>query len=341
MEWIMSYITRRAVLVAVILVLLPSQLLATDHLMVIQEVFPGTPARPDAQYVMLRMTSGGQNLVNADFVEIQDAAGTVLGRFGTFAANVAQGGAACSYPNCPAIIMGTSAAQTLLGFTFDLVVDGQAGRVALPMTGGRVCFRIGTTATSIPDCVAYGNFTGVNTIATPTANACDANFGSPTAALSLGFALTRKLFNCAAKENSTDFENRFPHPVANNGGNANTDSDADGLINVLDCEDIGGNGLYPPLGVADLNVNGGVVANWSWSAEPAPVGTSLVYDLTEMRRTDLTGQPTCNGAGMAGTILTGAGVITTGVQESSQPPPGEIFYYVVRSRTICGSAPFC
>lgn len=309
--------------------------------MVIQEVFPGTAADPTAQFVMLRMTQANQQFVASDFVEVQDASGAVLGRFGSFPANLGQGGAACAYPNCPALLMGTSSAQTMLGFAFDVVVDAQTGRVPLPLTGGRVCFRTGTTATSIPDCVAYGNFTAVNTISTPTANGCDANFGTPAVALSLGSSLTRRQFVCMAKENSADFENRFPHPVSNTGGNANADDDADGLINVLDCDDTSGTGLYPPLGVADLSVAGGLVADWAWSAEPAPAGTSLLYDLTRMRRADLTAQPTCDAAGAAGTLVTGAGVTVRAAQESQPPAPGEIFYYAVRSRTICGPAPFC
>ena len=32
---------------------------AAEHLMVVQEVFPGTPADPASQYVMLRMTARG------------------------------------------------------------------------------------------------------------------------------------------------------------------------------------------------------------------------------------------------------------------------------------------
>src|SRR5262245_61549460 len=92
---------------------------ATDHLMVIQEVFPGTPADPNAQYIMLRMTSSGQSLVNGDFLRVENAAGTVLGRFGTMIHGVASGGTlGCAWGDCPAIVIGTMAAQTLLGFTF-------------------------------------------------------------------------------------------------------------------------------------------------------------------------------------------------------------------------------
>src|SRR5262245_40224664 len=55
---------------------------ATFHLMVVQEVFPRSPAAPGAQYVMLRMTSSGQNLTANTFIDVQDAAGNLLGRFG-------------------------------------------------------------------------------------------------------------------------------------------------------------------------------------------------------------------------------------------------------------------
>ncbi|HEY3176949.1 MAG TPA: hypothetical protein VGK94_14440 [Candidatus Polarisedimenticolia bacterium] len=314
--------------------------LALDHLMVIQEVFPGTPADPNAQYVMLRMTSSGQTLLNGDFVELQDSAGNVLGRFGTFAANVANGGAACAYPNCPAAIIGTSAAQTLLGFAFDTVVDSQPGRVALPLAGGRVCFRNSAVATDIPDCVAYAGFTGSNTIATPTTNGCDANFGTPAPALSPGFALTRKLFNCTAKENSNDFENRFPHPVANSGANANADADADGLINVLDCGVNDATSLYSVEGVTSLAATGGATVSLSWSAEPAPAGTSLRYDVSRFVLADLTSQPSCDEAAGVG-FFVGSGLTTLSLDDADLPGPNQIFYYAVRSRNGCGGAKFC
>src|SRR5262245_26411693 len=167
---------------------------AAEHLMSVQEVFPGTLAAPDAQYVMLRMTSSGQTLLNTHYIAVEDPNGVMLGRFGTFDHNMGNGGAVCSWPNCPAIVMGTSAAQTLFGFTFDQVVDAQAGRVALPLTGGRVCFRLSSNNAAM-DCVAYGSYSAANTIPAPTFNGCDANFGTPAAALARGFALTRTGFN--------------------------------------------------------------------------------------------------------------------------------------------------
>ncbi len=67
--------------------------LASVHLMAIQEVFPGTPADPEAQYVMLRMTSAGQIFTANTYIRLEDEDGNLLGRFGTFTSSVAFGGA--------------------------------------------------------------------------------------------------------------------------------------------------------------------------------------------------------------------------------------------------------
>src|SRR5262249_19042334 len=81
----------------------------TDQNMVVQEVFPGTPADPSAQYVMLRMTSFNQLNVNGSFIEVQGPTGTILGRFGTFTQDVAvPGTSGCIWAACPAILIGTS-----------------------------------------------------------------------------------------------------------------------------------------------------------------------------------------------------------------------------------------
>src|SRR5262245_32307360 len=237
---------------------------AAFHLMVIQEIFVGppsdgilrpTPLTPNqrAQYVMLRMTSGGQNFVSGSSIRVEDANGVILGTFGSFPANVAQGGGICSYPNCPAIIIGTTAARNLFTFNFDQIVDAQAGRVALPQSGGRVCFVLGT---QVVDCVAYGNFNctvsgtcaGPNTLRAGefNANGCDTNWGTNTPPLQYGKVLEHgAAFNCAAKNNATDFTSLFPKPVNNAGTNNNTDTDNDGLINQLDCNDASNTLMWP------------------------------------------------------------------------------------------------
>ncbi len=307
---------------------------ALEHLMVVQEVFPGTPAQPDAQYVMMRMTSSGQRFVNGTFVEVQDATGTVIGRFGAFDHTVANGGTAgCVYPNCPAILMGTSAAQTLLGFAFDQIVDAQAGRVPLPAAGGRACFR-GPNATQIFDCVAWGAYAGSNVSAVST-NACDASYGTPAAALSPGFALTRKQFSCPVKENSTDFENRFPHPAADSGASANVDADGDTLINVLDCGDADPASLYFPLEVPDLAAAGDPVM-LSWQGQAALSGGSTRYDVARASLDELRSTMTFNLAACAAGMVNG----TLATDAGPDPPPGQTDYYFVRARNGCGKATY-
>src|SRR5207249_10198754 len=120
-------------------------------------------------------------------------------------------------------------------------------------------------ALGIVDCVAWGKFTGSNI--TSTINGCDGNFGSPAAALALDFALTRGTFNCLAAENSTDFSNGFPRPVANTGANSNIDGDGDGLIGVLDCSDSDATSLYFPVEVAGDGVGTSAPTTVSWGSQ--------------------------------------------------------------------------
>src|ERR1043166_7733929 len=112
-----------------------SSALANVHLMTIQEVFVGPPTDGDsrpvpltpdqrAQYIVLRMTRSGQTVTNGSVLRVEDADGNFLGNFGQFTANVTSGGSAgCSYPSCPAIIMGTQPAKNLFTFTFDKIVN--------------------------------------------------------------------------------------------------------------------------------------------------------------------------------------------------------------------------
>ncbi len=309
---------------------------ALEHFMAIQEAFPGTPAAPNAQYVMLRMTSPGQTLVMFEYISVEDAGGVMLGRFGSFDHDVLNGGAACVYPGCPAILIGTSEAQSLLGFAFDQIVDAEAGRVALPESGGRVCFRLSTGTAA--DCVAYGAFSAANTIPMPTVNGCDANFGAPAAALAPGYALTRTAFNCASKENSTQFTNLFPHPVANNGANANSDPDGDGLINVLDCGDADAASWYAPVQIRNTTVDDSAAPTiaLTWDSQNATVGPSTRYDVVTGDGQDLadTGAFTlamCLERGVNGTSTT---------DPSGGPPPGRASYYAARARNGCSAGTF-
>ncbi|MGN6816231.1 MAG: hypothetical protein ACTHK3_09120 [Solirubrobacterales bacterium] len=63
---------------------------ATFHLMMIREVYPGSVANPEAQYVELQMWQSGQNHVAGHVLRSYDAAGKVTG-VDTFPADVANG----------------------------------------------------------------------------------------------------------------------------------------------------------------------------------------------------------------------------------------------------------
>lgn len=300
---------RRVSLAMSVFIVLAVPAFATNHLMVIQEVFVGPPddqpsngvdkfatADARAQYVMLRMTSQAQTLVTNTFVRVEDATGNILGKFGTFTATAASGGTAgCSYPNCPALLIGTQAADDLFPCTFDKVVNGQAGRVALPAAGGRACFLNG--ATSVVDCVAWGNFScsaancpgGVNTLhagdASALGNTCEKNWDAAAAGgtgLKYGKALQRTAFLCTAQNNSIQFALAFPKAVNNANNCSNTDTDTDGLVDTLDCQDTGTGAntfLWPVIEVQNERVAGSGTSTISWDPQTEMSGSGVRYDV--------------------------------------------------------------
>jgi hypothetical protein len=330
-------------------------LFAGVHLNVIHEVFVGPPAEefmslaPDvrSQYVMLRMTSDFEQGTNNTFVRVEDADGNLLGRFGTFTANQASGGpAGCAYPNCPAFIIGTLNADNLFTFSFDQVANGQSGRVALPASGGRICY-VNSAGTSVYDCVAWGNFdcTRSGNCSLPnglragnvSGNGCDTNFGTPAAAgtgLLYGYALRRTSFNCAASENSTQFTMSgplgFPHPANNAGSNNNTDNDGDGLVSVLDCNDANSFFWWPALEVRNFGVGlgSGKSAQMAWTSQANTAGPGVTYDLVRGDLTNPAGTATCFSNDQN----------TTGGMDPTVAGGYQTFYYLVRAGSGLGCA---
>ena len=100
---------------------------AAFHLMKVVEVFPGAPAAPNAQYVVLQMYSGGQTLVSGHVVTVYNAAGMPAGTY-TFGANVANGAAQDK------ILIATTEAQTFFGITANLTMTP-----TVAAAGGKVC----------------------------------------------------------------------------------------------------------------------------------------------------------------------------------------------------------
>ncbi len=321
---------------------------ASFHAMAIQEVFFGPPSdgvtpglSPDqrAQHVMLRMTGSGQNLVADTYLRVEDANGNLLGPFGTFTANVANGGVICSYPSCPAILIGTTAADNLFTFAFDKQVNGQAGRVALPFAGGRVCFFSDLPEPQVMDCVAWGNFdcTRSGNCSTPnggriddvSGNLCDLDFGTPVALPNgaAGFVLERTSFNCPNNENSTDFAVRFPRPVNNAGSNNNADADADTLIDVLDCDDTTGTRLWPITEVQSVRAAADD-QTYAWISQAPVSGVAVMYDVVRGSVSAL------NGFGDASCFM--SEMANASVADGTNPlgPGGR--YYLVRAESTAG-----
>jgi hypothetical protein len=123
------------------LVLISSPAAADFHLMKVDEVFAGTAAQPNADFVELRMDAPGQNIVGGHELYLYEASGTRH---------------ACTIPsNVPNAALNNRilfATALFPGTTPDFIIPP-----LLAGGGGAVCFE-----TSI-DCVSWGSFGGTTT----------------------------------------------------------------------------------------------------------------------------------------------------------------------------------
>jgi hypothetical protein len=115
---------------------------ATFHEMSIRELYPGSIAQPESEYVELQMWSPGQNFVKGHTLRTYDAGGAASGT-DTFAANVPSGA------NQSTILLATPAAEAQFG----VKADAPLGANALDPAGGGVCWEE-------LDCVSWGGFSG-------------------------------------------------------------------------------------------------------------------------------------------------------------------------------------
>ena len=174
----------------------PTSALATFHEMSIREIYPGSLAQPESEYVELQMWAAGQNLVGGHVLKTYDASGGVTST-NTFASDV-PGGA-----NQSTILLATPLAETEFG------VKGDTGLAAgkFDPAGGAVCWEN-------LDCVSWGTFAG--SLPSPA--------GSPAAAIPDGMALRRTIApGCATlleptddhDNSAADFAAVFPAPRPN------------------------------------------------------------------------------------------------------------------------------
>lgn len=201
---------------------LPSQASARFHLISIVEVFGGTEAEPDAQYVVLQMYAANQDLVGGHSIVVYDASDRVLGTY-TFTGPVPNGA------NQDRILIATAEAESFFDITADLAMDP-----VMPADGGRVCF-------DLIDCVAWGEY--------PMAAGSGDPF-SPDVGLVPGTAAVRRLdiaggaTTLEAADNTFDSANDFrlgapsPRNNARETGTVPPSTCGDGMLEGLEsCDD--------------------------------------------------------------------------------------------------------
>jgi hypothetical protein len=115
---------------------------ATFHEMMVREVYAGSLAQPDSEYVELQMWAPGQNLVGGHSLGIYDASGASVGS-ATFVGDV-PGDASQS-----TLVAATPAAEA----EFGIVADAGLAPDRLKPAGGAVCWET-------LDCIAWGSFAG-------------------------------------------------------------------------------------------------------------------------------------------------------------------------------------
>ena len=192
-------------IVATVLLSLLGPAQATFHLMKVVEVFAGTPASPQAQYVVLQMYASGQNLVGGHTVKFFNASGALVGTF-TFSDYVPNGA------NQAKILIATPQAAAFFGITPDLSMTA-----AVLAAGGKVCF------SDTIDCVAWGGYTGSSAgVGTPF-NMAGGIVPGRAAVRRLNIAGSATALDGADDTNNcaVDFVTGLPAP-RNNGGAAGT-----------------------------------------------------------------------------------------------------------------------
>lgn len=196
---LISYIQRTAALALLGLGLTAPLASATFHEISIREVYPGSVAQPDAEYVELQMWASGQEFVKGHSITTFDATGSTVNST-PFTVDVGSGA------NQSTILIATTEAASQFGVAPDAAISPSG---QLNPAGGAVCWE------SL-DCVAWGNFSG--SLPSPAGSRA-APGGIPD-----GQALRRTISpGCATlleqaddrDDSATDFAAVFPAPRPN------------------------------------------------------------------------------------------------------------------------------
>lgn len=241
-----SRFAARGALLLAVLVSLP--VFAAFHLMRVVEVFPGTPAAPNAQYVVIQMYASSQNFVTGHDISVFNAQGTEVGNF-VFADDVPNGS------NQDKILIATPEAVAFFNLQADLEMTP-----AIISSGGKVCFA-GTL-----DCVAWGAYSGPDTgVGTPYKAATGLATGKAAKRrLDIGGSPSTLEASDDTNNSANDFIEGLPAPRNNLRVN--------GTIPASTC----GNGLLEGLEQCDdNNTNNGDTCSSTCLVTPAPPTISI------------------------------------------------------------------
>jgi hypothetical protein len=179
---------------------------ASFHLIKIREVFPGTTARPDSDYVELQMYMPGENLVHLGQLEVFNASGVSQGHFSP------SGDVTNSVTQSTVVIADTEFGAQFPGVTADF----SDSSLNLSPSGGAVCWP--QTEEPFDDCASWGNFTGQASLPSTDTSPADPS-GIPD-----GMAIRRSISpGCATllesaddtNNSSVDFSSQTPNPRPN------------------------------------------------------------------------------------------------------------------------------
>lgn len=178
---------------------------ASFHLIKVREVFPGTTANPESDYVELQMYAPAQNLVDLGDLEVLNSAGTVTSHFSP------GGTVAHSANQSTVLIANTGFSSQFPSITPDFTDAG----LDLDPAGGAVCWP--QNEPPFDDCASWGNFSGQGALPVPGDT-------SPAVAIPNGMALRRTISpGCSTlledaddtNDSSVDFSAQTPGPRNN------------------------------------------------------------------------------------------------------------------------------
>lgn len=251
---------------------------ASFHEIKVREVFPGSVANPDSDYVVLQAYSAGQNIVSAGQLRIYNADGTTATTF-------MPSGNVASPSNQMTVLIADSTYATQ--FPMGAAPDFTTSTLNLSPSAGAVCWPVNSSPI---DCVSWGAFMGAAMLPAPGSS-------SPAASIADGMAITRSIAGgCSTllqdtqddtNNSSTDFSAQTPAP--RNNGSPIMESNCTLNVSITGSGSVTGNGINCPgdctqtffngesVGLVPAGVNGGTFIDWTNC--PLQVGDDCQLDM--------------------------------------------------------------